>query len=816
MPHALHAADSAFPVSTQPAMVDLPAFAEVIVPRPLNRSFTYAIPERLRDRLQVGSRVRIPFGPSMLQGVVVSLSAQCSHGDEQDLATSGRMAGRLREIASLIDETPETGLAPGLLTLTRLVSEQYLAPWGQCVRLILPTLLTQRRSSRYLITEAGRKRRESMGQLASTACQILTRLAGAPKGLTVTSLRGTVTGPMTRPLRTLVRRKWVREIEQDRRGDQGSRTEQRRSSASDMTPTGSSSQVPRSPESVTVPSQELAWWDHFRMALDTAEHRLFLLQAAAAQRLSYVIRAAEETLARDRTVLILVPEVPRAAAIAELARARWGGRVELSHSGLTPARRWQVWRRIRVGAASIVVGTRSAVFAPLGSLGLICVEDEEDSSFKEEAEPRYHARDVARMRASQDKAVLLLGSAHPSLETVRAAESGGETLHISGDGAMPPAIQVVDLRRLPHGSVLAEPMIVGIRAALEARAGVVLFLNRKGFAPALLCRDCGSAQHCPRCSVTLSFYKRAARLACHSCGASFPVPETCALCLAVRLEPVGFGTERVEEEVRRFFPGARIGRLDRDMARTAGKAEAIRRLASAGEFDILIGTQMLFQGTPLPPVGFVGLPHADAGLHLPDFRSAERTFHAILDSVAMARPSEAGGNVVLQTCLPTHHAIAAVVSHNHSIFYDQELAFRKSIGYPPFTHLISLRVSGKNAGLVREAAEQWARLLKAVLQQRTATLGTSLSGSTDSSPDGSKAEERSVGAETLRKDVTILGPIPAAVARVRGRHRWQLLVKSASAEVARLVVKSTLDVLERRPGRSGLKFDVDVDPVEMV
>jgi len=798
MPHVLCAAESEFPVSTQPAVVDLPAFAEVIVPRHLNRSFTYAIPDQLRDRLQVGSRVRIPFGPSMLEGVVVSLSAQCGRGDEQDPATRGRVAGRLREIASVIGETPEAGLAPDLLTLTRLVSERYLAPWGQCVRLILPTLLTHRRSPRYLITETGTKRQESAGRLASTACRILARLASAPKGLTLISLRRTVTGPVARTLRTLARRKWVREIERDRQGDQDSRTEQLRSPTNDMTPAGSPSQVHKPQESATVPPREVAWWNQLRRALDRAEPRLFLLQAPAAQRLSYVIRAAEETLARDRTVLILAPEVIRAAAIAELARARWGDRVELFHSGLTPARRGEVWRRIRAGTAGIVVGTRSAVFAPLISLGLICVEDEEDSSFKEEAEPHYHAREVARMRAGQDKAVLLLGSSHPSLETVQAIGAGGEALRIRGDGVVPPAIRVVDLRRLPFGSVLTESMLAGIRAALEARAGAVLFLNRKGFAPALLCRDCGSAQQCPHCSVTLSFYKRAASLACHSCGVSFPVPETCALCLAARLEPVGFGTERVEEEARRLFPGARIGRLDRDTAPTAARADAIRRLASAGEFDILIGTQMLFQGFPLPPVGFVGLPHADAGLHLPDFRSAERTFHAILDAVAMARPSEAGGTIVLQTYLPTHHAIASVVSQNESLFYDQELAFRKSVGYPPFTHLISLRVSGKNAGLVREAAEQWARLLKAALQR------------------GSSGEERPAPHETLGSDVTILGPIPAAVARVRGRHRWQLLVKSAKAEAARLVVKRTLDVLEKRPGRGGLKFDVDIDPVEMV
>ncbi len=798
MPHVLCAAESEFPVSTQPAVVDLPAFAEVIVPRHLNRSFTYGIPDQLRARLQVGSRVRIPFGPSMLEGVVVSLSAQCARGDEQNPATTGRVAGRLREIASIIGETPEAGLTPNLLTLTRLVSERYLAPWGQCVRLILPTLQTHRRSPRYIITETGTQRQESAGRLASTTCRILARLASAPKGLTLTSLRRTVTGPVARTLRTLVRHQWVREVQRGRQSDQDSRTDQRRSPINDMTPAGSPSQVHKPQESATVPPREMAWWNQLRRALDGAVPRLFLLQGPATQRVSHVIRAAEETLARNRTVLILAPEVIRAAAIAELARARWGDRVELFHSGLTPTRRGQVWRRIRTGTAGIVVGTRSAVFAPLISLGLICVEDEEDPSFKEEAVPHYHAREVAWMRAGQDKAVLLLGSAHPSLETVQAIEAGGEVLRIVGDDVVPPAIQVVDLRRFPHGSVLTVPMIAGIRAALEARAGVVLFLNRKGFAPALLCRDCGSGQRCPHCSVTLSFNKRAANLSCHSCGASVPVPESCTLCLAARLEPVGFGTERVEEEIRRLFPNARIGRLDRDTAPTAARAAAIRRLASAGEFDILIGTQMLFRGSPLPPVGFVGLPHADAGLHLPDFRSAERTYHALLDAVALARSGEAGGTIVLQTYLPAHHAIASVVSYNESGFYDQELAFRKSVGYPPFTRLVSLRVSGTNPGLVREAAERWSGLLKAAL------------------PRGSSGEEKPAPHETLASDVTILGPIPAAVARVRARHRWQLLVKSAKAEAARLVVKRTLDVLEKRPGSGGLKFDVDIDPVEMV
>ncbi|MGH7473720.1 MAG: replication restart helicase PriA, partial [Candidatus Methylomirabilales bacterium] len=406
------------------------------------------------------------------------------------------------------------------------------------------------------------------------------------------------------------------------------------------------------------------------------------------------------------------------------------------------------------------------------------------------------AREVAWIRARQHDAVLLLGSAHPSLETRSAMEP--LNLDVWGETAAGPAIQTVDLRRLPQGTLLSEPLIAGISAALEARTGAVLFLNRKGFAPALLCRDCGISPRCRQCSVALTFYRRAAHLACHYCGASFPLPDTCSACGGARIEPVGFGTERVEEEIRRLFRHARIGRLDRDIARTPAQAEAIRRLAAAGELDILIGTQMLFQGPPLPPAGFVGIPHADAGLHLPDFRSAERTYHALLDAVALARPGDAGGKVVIQTYLPTHHAIAAVVNGNADLFLDQEMAFRKALGYPPFAHLIHLRVSGKNLGRVREAAQQWVVALRAAIPRERA------------------AEGVPTGSEHATDDIMILGPIPSPVAQLRGRHRWQLLVKSGNAQAVRQAVQDSLEKLERERGRSGLKFDVDVDPVEMV
>jgi primosomal protein N' (replication factor Y) len=281
--------------------------------------------------------------------------------------------------------------------------------------------------------------------------------------------------------------------------------------------------------------------------------------------------------------------------------------------------------------------------------------------------------------------------------------------------------------------------------------------------------------------VSLTLYRRANRLACRYCGAAQPIPDTCPICRSARVEPIGSGTERLEEEVRRRFPDARIGRLDRDTARTSEQAAHLRVSIAGGRLDLLVGTQLLFQGVPITPVGFVGIPHADTGLHRPDFRSAERTYHALRDAVALARTD---GQVVLQTTLPDHHVIAAVAQGNPEHFYEQELAFRHALDYPPFAHLISLCVSGKTEAAVRSAAERWASAVK---------------------DHGGKGPG----------PFTVLGPIPASVERVRGRHRWQILVKSADGDAARRSVQATLGKMEAATEHRRLKFDVDVDPVEL-
>ncbi len=684
---------STSPPPASPDCDDVPLHADVIVPRHLHRTFTYRIPDALRARVGVGSLVRVPLGPSTVSGVVVTVS---SAGPA--LSTPPRATPiRIRDILAVADESGDGTIPPDILELTRLVSEYYLAPWGQCLRPILPVLPGARKSTR-----AGR----TAGKHADPSASIP---SGAPPALP------TIAPP--------------------------------------------------------------AWWPHFLEALTAHRQGTFLVEEAPLRRWSLLMMAIEAALAQRETVLVISPEIRRVTALAALCARRWPDRVAQLHSDLSPDERLREWRRIQRGNADLVIGTRSAVFAPLRAPGLICVDDEEDPALKEEQEPHYHAREVAAMRARQGGAVLLLGTAHASIDTRQHFARSPEQVV----AARQPTVLLVDLRQSPARTLLSEPMRAGIRTALDAGTGAILFANRKGFASALHCRDCGASPACAHCSVSLTLYKRANQLACRYCGATEPVPDTCPSCRSARIEPVGSGTERLEEELRRLFPGARIGRLDRDTARTADQAARLRNGIAAQDLDLLIGTQLLFQDVPVQPVGFVGIPYADTGLHRPDFRSAERTYHALRDAVGLARPE---GQVVLQTILPDHHVIASIAAGDPTRFYEQELAFRRALGYPPFAHLISLCVSGKKEAAVRAAAERWAGAVKAH--------GRKASGS-----------------------LAVLGPIPASVERLRGRHRWQILVKAPDGDTARQSVKATLHTIEAGKESRGLKFDVDVDPIEL-
>lgn len=760
-----------------------PTYADVVVPRQLHRPFTYLVPQSIRGQVHVGARVLVPFGTRTLHGTVVALTPRLPEGD------ATLTAHRVRAILSVVtDADTPSSLNREELSLAQAVADRYLAPVGPCIRLVTPSSSDQPPEPRYRLASAitGFPRR-----LPPTARAILERLADSKRALSQTTLKRTIKGPLAQTLTMLERRGLVRvEVAAI---PQGMRGRQRRAGQASVTVPPSLREATTAGRSWANRPERPAWWSRFLYNLSQGHPSTFLLTSSWDARMACLQAAVTEALANGRSALVLVPESLRAAVIAAAGRACWNTNVELWHSGLSILQRRELRRRLSAGAPVVVVGTRSAVFSPLPRLGLIWVDEEEDASFKEEQVPRYHARDVAWLRARHHGANLILASAHPSLETCQQFLAMPEQTASVGSANSPqvaalPAsarhIQLVDMRQAPYGLLLSEALLTGISTALDQHAGAIVLLNRKGFASVLFCRDCGTSPRCARCSVALAFYRRAGRLLCSQCGGNYPLPETCPHCLAPRLEPIGFGTERLQEELQRVFRGARIARLDAETARTASQRDSLRQRLAEGHLDLLVATQMVLEGPPAPPVGFVGFPHADAGLHVPDFRAAERLYHTLLDALELVRPAEAGGRAVLQTYLPSHHAIQAVITASPELFREAELQFRHALGYPPFSHLIALRITGTDPRRTETAAQRCAALL---------------------------AASRAPGT-----DVAVLGPAPAHVAQRRGRHRWQLLVKATEAEHARHCVRACLSQMERSHRGGGVRVEVDVDPVEML
>jgi len=515
-------------------------------------------------------------------------------------------------------------------------------------------------------------------------------------------------------------------------------------------------------------------------------HASVLLPAAPDDVLGLYLDAVQGVLDAGRTALVLVPEVSRVPPLHALFTSRWGDRCQVYHGGLSLLDRRRTWARIQEGDAAIVIGTRSAAFAPLTRLGLILVDQEDHPSYKGENVPRYDARIVAAERAKRNNATLAFASAHPTLETVLATGPNWTALKGPPSAADLPPISVVDLREVPAGEILSAPMADAIAARLAAGKKALLFLNRKGYASVLICRDCGQAARCPACAVGLTFRKQEGTLRCAHCGHSEKATEACSACRGTRLAPAGFGTEALEEAVRLHFPAARMARLERDRAGGDRANNAILSLMQAGELDILIGTQLVVTRTPRPIASLIGLIHADAALHLPDFRAAERAYHTLREVMTLADTRDPDAGIVMQTYVTQHHVMRALALSDPSVFYEDELSARAALGYPPFGHLIGLRVSGTREDLTAEAAARWASLLRAE----------------------SKAEARG--------ELEVLGPIPATPVRLRKRFRWQVLVKGTDDAAVRDAVRATLLEMESHGRAGGLRYDVDVDPQSLL
>ena len=699
-------------------------YVDVSVPAPLDQPFTYSLPETLRHRVRPGSRIVVPFGPRKLTGVIL----RC-HDERPNMAT--------REALRLIDSEPV--LDTDLLSLGRWIAGYYCAPLGDVLRGMLPLGSEIRRGKVWSLTDAGR---DAARQLLLDAApddpvaRILAMLEKRPlsaaylsrilpladkairsldrKGLIavedVQTERDPWRAPATRLRVELAEspadaklNKPERELKAFLELHPGSHNLKdlesmlAHSSAAARslarkgvvaltaeTP-GVTAGLVRAPHTLN-PAQQAAY-DAILSAVQAREFRAFLLYGVTGSgKTEIYLNAIQAVVAQGRGALLLVPEIALTPAMAGQFFSRFGDRVAILHSAFTDVERTEQWRRIRSGAASVVVGTRSGVFAPVRNLGLIVVDEEHDGSYKQEETPRYNGRDVALVRAQAAHACVVLGSATPSLESRYNAERGKYTLLTLParieDRPMP-AVELIDMRQefleTRQQATFSRKLIEAIGQRLENGEQTIVLLNRRGFSSFVACRACGERVQCVNCSVTLTFHKRDRRLLCHYCGYAEKVPSVCPKCSSDHVYFLGVGSERVEEELHRAFPAARIARLDRDTVTGKRQYETILDGFREGSFDILVGTQMIAKGHDIPNVTLVGVVSADVGLGMPDFRAAERTFQLLTQVAGRAGRGNLPGIVLIQTINPDHYAVRMAAAQDYGAFYEKELAFRRAM-----------------------------------------------------------------------------------------------------------------------------------------
>jgi primosomal protein N' (replication factor Y) (superfamily II helicase) len=499
------------------------------------------------------------------------------------------------------------------------------------------------------------------------------------------------------------------------------------------------------------------------------------------------MRAISTVLRQGKTALILVPEISLTDQLVERFVARFPSHIAVLHSGLSAGERFDEWRRLARGHARIAIGARSAIFAPLPALGLIIVDEEHDSSYKQEETPRYNARDVAIVRAQQSHAVVVLGSATPALETFHHAKSGKYlllTLPYRVEEKPLPSITVIDQRSrtTPNERIITTPLAQAITDCLRRGEQCLILINRRGFSSYLQCRDCGVVPQCIRCSVSLTYHRRDRTLKCHYCDFSQAAPATCPACQSLALLPFGLGTQQVEDTLQALLPTAKMGRMDRDTTRGKSAHQQILRTLGRGDIDILVGTQMIAKGHDYPNITLVGVVSADATLAIPDFRAPERLFQLLTQVAGRAGRGQAEGAVFIQTFRPDHYSVGFAKYHDYAGFFDEELRRRQAMFYPPFTRLARLLLDGPDAQRV-ETVSAW---VGAVLQRHL----------------------------PAQQQLVVLGPAEAPVAKIHNRYRWHFLLKATSSRLLHRYLHHTLtEVSQARQHQRGVRLIVDIDPL---
>ncbi|MBX7168319.1 MAG: primosomal protein N' [Pirellulales bacterium] len=735
--------------------------AQVIFPTGPPEPLDYRVPDRLRVSLQVGCRVRAPLGRGdrPVVGYCVALDAQSS------------TRRRLKELLGVVDR--RSLLSPAMLRLTQWISAYYLCPWPQVLEAVVPAGVRGQAGTREaVLLSLAPETQAQLEQLKLPAKQLqaLRHLATAAEPLTPQQLAHAVRTTIG-PIQALRKKGLI---------------VARRERIEQHLPTDVP--VERRPNHVLNADQRRAL-EAILAALHAAEQRTILLHGVTGSGKTEVyIQAIQEVVRFGRQAIVLVPEISLTPQTLQRFRERFA-RVAVLHSHLTDVERNHHWQRIAAGEVEVIVGARSAVFAPTPHLGLIIIDEEHETTFKQETAPRYHAREVALERTRAERLPLVLGSATPSLESwQRCVTSEFQLIELPRrvEDRPLPVVKTVDLRTADreHRSpgILSRPLRLQIDQALADGGQVILLLNRRGFSTHIQCPACGLVIKCPHCDIALTHHRQGETAMCHHCDYRQPAPRQCPECQATGIRYSGTGTQRLEYEVRGRFPGVKCARMDTDSMQSAGHYEQVLAAFREGDVRILLGTQMIAKGLDFPNVTLVGVVQADMALHLPDFRAAERTFQLLVQVAGRTGRSDRGGRVLVQTLSPEHYAIQAAVTHDYGRFARQELPEREQLGYPPFGRLIRLVIRGPSETLVHEFGETLAEQLRSEL----APLG-----------------------EAYR----VLGPAPAPIARLRGDYRHQIHLHGPEGLPLRQAVST---VAERLTPPDDVLWIADVDPLGML
>jgi len=722
----------------------------VAVPVPVDGGLDYIAPDGVKPAR--GCRVVVPVGRRTHVGIVL--------GQSTDTAVE---RSRLKSIAGVLDREPV--IDASLLAALEWCAAYYHYPLGEVISVALPSLLRQARSARrelpvsWALSAEGRaKDTVALARRARRQARVLEQLAERDSEREPVLLE---LGFTRAELGRLARKGWLRRIEQQPNAD-------------------SETSTPLQPLPTLTPTQR-----DVLAAIDARSdgYNAFLLHGVTGSgKTEIYMRLIADRLAQSRQSLLLVPEISLTPQLVARLEARFGQQLAVMHSGLTDRERLAAWQHCREGTRRVVVGTRSAVFAPLHSPGLLIVDEEHDASFKQAEGFRYSARDLAVYRARQLDIPVILGSATPSLESYQNAGVGRYTLlrlaeRIGAAGT--PSLRIIDLNRHAERDGLSTPLIEAIEKHLDAGQQILLFLNRRGFAPALFCPDCCEAEQCARCDARMTVHATGGRLSCHHCGAERALSWACPNCGRERIA-VGAGTQRVGESLRALFPHARVGRLDRDATAQRGSLAKVLADVEAGSIQILVGTQMLAKGHDFPNVTLVGVLNADQGLFGTDFRSTERLAQTIVQVAGRAGRAERPGEVLVQTHYPGHPLFEHLRDQDYVGFTDEALEERRASGWPPFSHLVVVRAQAPQRGPVFAFLRKLAR-----------------------------------SAHSGDSTITVHGPAPAAMERLSGRYRGQLLLQSSSRGALHASIAALLPTVRRWPEARKVRWSLDVDPTEL-